>query len=100
MLNPETTSTESDNTLDGLAHECTNPDCHVTDFILTYKLRRMNGEVELPLKDRLKALESAVNDMVSVTNQQNNLLNDISGAIAPAIEGLKNSPLGTMFGIK
>lgn len=52
------------------------------------------------LNSRVFALETTIRDLVAATNTQNELLQQIRDAVEPAIEGIKNSAVGSMLGIR
>lgn len=52
------------------------------------------------LAERLAMVERTVSELVAATNTQNELLQQIRDAVEPAIEGIKNSAVGSMLGIR
>ena len=60
----------------------------------------MSSHSDADVSARLAALETAINAMTETMAEQNNLLTMIKDAVEPAIEGLKNSAIGSMLGIR
>lgn len=79
--------------------ECSQAEYHGNPFRYCSCGWMEETDPDKTLAERFTDLESTVAELVKATEKQNELLQTISDSVGPAIEGLKSSAIGKMFGI-
>ena len=70
----------------GLKHECSDPKCHVHDFILSVE------DIDV-----ITLIRSDVKELREMVEQVQSFIEPLAGEVAPLIEKLSNSPMFRMI---